>query len=243
MQASVPPSADYPRMTMNYVDEEKSRAPVKGNKWWLVLPLLIPAFFLWIWAVNPMIVVVDGFGEIEAMADTAVLSYSMVGFGADPAAAIAAVNGQVGTSEAVLTASGIVSSDISKSSLQVLPTNTGNGYQAVVTVGAKTSNAFSTDELITQLYQAGAAAVSQPILSVSDSKPYEERAYEFAVKDATAKASQIGLNRLKLIRKVTGISASQTSSVSTSTKVSEENATTTGTFKISQSVTISYKMW
>lgn len=195
-----------------------------------------------------MAVLVDGYGEVEVSATRAVLTYSMVGQGADPASAIAAVNAKVSTAEAVLT--GVAPSDISKSQIQVVPTTGGGGFQAVISVGVKTASVSGAQNLISTLYSAGATVVSQPVLSVDEPKEFEKQAFNLALADAKKKAGQIGNKNFKFIRKITGISQSASSLTSTATKnpdilteVENPETLSSGVFKISQTVTVGYKMW
>lgn len=230
------------------ISNSKMTIHYAGKKWWLGILGLVPAFVIWLWLANPMVVVVDGYGEVEVAADRAVLTYSVVGQGADPTSAINDVNAKVSASEGVLT--GVSSQgDISKSQVQVVPTATGGGYQAVVNVGVKTGFISGIQGLISTLYTTGAVAVSQPILSVEDAKIYEKQAFELALKDAKERAVEMGNKNLKFIRRITGVTQTAATSTSTATKSPDEITeienpeTSSGVFKISKTVTVSYKMW
>ena len=230
METTAPTNANYPRMT-----------------WLSYLLLLIPAFFLWMWATNPMVVVVDGIGEVEVPATSALLTYSVLGQGTVPASAINDANNKVIATEVVL--QNIDQGNMSKSQVQVAPSAAG-GYQAVISVGAKTSDVSALQDLISKLYAAGAIVVSQPILSVNEPKAYEDQAFALALKDAKQKAGEMGNKNWRFIRRMTGISQTGASSTSTSTKSPDiapqtDNPGTVGSsvFKVSQAVTVSYKMW
>lgn len=232
------PSVNDSHMTMRYAQK----------RWWLAFPIVIVGLFLWMWITSPMIVIVDGYGEVEVSATRAVLTYSMVGQGADPASAIAAVNAKVSTAETVLI--GVAPNDISKSQIQVVPATGGGGFQAVISVGVKTASVSGAQNLISTLYSAGATVVSQPVLSVDEPKEFEKQAFDLALADAKKKAGQIGNNNFKFIRKIIGITESASSSTSTATKgpnidteIENPETLNSGVFKVSKAVTVSYKMW
>lgn len=241
------PSGDS-HMTMRYGESAfsnfKSKIPsILG--WFMVF---IAGAFVWSWVSSPMVVVVEGQGEVEVAANSAILSYSVVGRGADPQSAIADVNAKVASSQTAL--SGVASDDISKSQVQVVPQTIGGGYQAVVTVAAKTVNVGALESLISGLYAAGAVNVSQPILGVDEPEEFEKQAFDAAVLDAKQKAGEIGRENFKFIRKRTGISQTSSSSTSTATKGADvsleaENPelVASGVFKIVKRVNVTYKMW
>lgn len=246
MEPAAPSSLNSSSMSMKYVNEGGAKGLFK--KWWGILVAIVPVFILWMWLTNPMVVIVDGYGEVEAQADSTVLTYSVIGSGQDPATAIANVNARVAALESVL--SGVAPSDISKSQLQVAPNTTQGGWQALISVGVKSADTSGIESLVSSLYSAGASAVSQPILSVDEPESYENEAYELALDDAKEKAAEIGGKNLKFIRKITGISQTAATSTSTATKnpdysTEAENPETvsSGVFKISKTVTVSYKMW
>ena len=246
MEPAAQAPGTYPRMTMHEVEDQ----PVKeftGFKHWRLGLLLIPAFFLWMWATNPMVVVVDGIGEVEVPATSALLTYSVLGQGADPTSAINDVNNKVIATEVVL--QNVGQGDISKSQVQVAPSAAG-GYQAVISVGAKTADISTLQDLISRLYAAGAIVVSQPILSINEPEAYEDQAFNLALKDAKQKAGVLGNKNWRFIRRMTGISQTGASSTSTSTKGADSDTETgnpetinSAVFKVSQAVTVSYKMW
>lgn len=248
MEPTAPGTPGYPRMTMDYVNEKPTKEPVEAvKKWWPGLLLLIPAFFLWMWATNPMVVVVDGIGEVEVPATSALLTYSVLGQGADPTSAINDANNKIISTQVVL--QNVEQGDISQSQVQVAPSAAG-GYQAVISVGAKTADVSALQDFISRLYAAGAIVVSQPILSVNAPETYEDQAFNLALKDAKKKAGEMGNKNWRFIRRMTGISQTGASSTSTSTKgadydteLSNPETINSAVFKVSQAVTVSYKMW
>ena len=210
---------------------------------------IVIGLILYVWITSPMVVTVTGTGEVAVPAESATLSFSVSGSDATPNGAINAVKTRANAIRATLVSSGIAESDIAESQIRVVPasavTQGATGFQAVITMGAKTVHVADNAGLIANLYSSGASLVSQPVISVDNKSELEQQAFEAAMKDAKKQAGAIALKNLKLIRKV--VAVSQVTSPSTSTVTSKgettAEATQSDTFKIVKAVSVSYKMW
>ena len=153
-----------------------------------------------------------------------------------------------------LKSKGVADSDIAQSQITAVPagmvTPGAGGFQATVTMAAKTVHVSSISSLVSDLYTNGAVVVSQPVLSIENQDSLEQQAFDSALKDAKSQASSIGNRNWKFIRKI--VSVSQVSSPSTSTSTTKADtltgansqiAATNGVFKIVKAVSVSYKMW
>lgn len=239
----VNPAPSESRMSMKYSSPGGPRKFVFG-----ILGIVI-LLVIYTWISSPMVVTVTGTGEVAVPAESATISFSVAGSDATPTGAITVVKGRAGAIRTMLVGSGVAESDIAESQVRVVPASAvtagSGGYQAVITMGAKTVHVSDTGTLIANLYSAGASLVSQPIVSVDNKDELEQEAFQAALKDAKRQAGGIALKNLKLIRKV--IAVSQITSPSTSTVTSKSETTAEATqsdvFKIVKAVSVSYKMW
>ena len=210
---------------------------------------LLLAFMVYTWLNSPMLVTVTGTGEVSVPAENATLTFTVASSDAASANAVAAVGARAAAIRAMLIASGIAESDIVESQIRVVPASVlvagASGYQAVITMGAKTVHVGDLPALISGLYTAGASLVSQPVLSVEAQDQLEQDAFDAAMKDAKSQASRIALKSLKPIRKI--VNVTQASSPLTSTVTSKGETTAEATqadvFKIVKAVAVTYKMW
>lgn len=224
-----------------------SSSPVKKYLLWLILGVLGLAIYTWM--TSPMVVTVTGTGEVSVPAESATLSLSVNGSDSTPNGAIAAARAKASAVRAYLVGSGVAESDIAESQIRVVPasavTQGASGYQAVITMGAKTVHTADSASLIANLYANGASLVSQPVIGVDNKADLEQQAFNAALKDAKSQAAKIGLKNLKFIRKI--VAVSQVTSPATSTVTSKGEVTAEAvqpdTFKIVKSVSVSYKMW
>lgn len=230
----------------SYLDNHK--------KWWLVLPIIIILIIFWQWISSPMIVTVTGTGSVEVPATNATITFAVLA--SDPSAqgAITAVNGNATNIKKFLISNGIAEEDISTSQVTAVPasltTTGGTGFQASITMSAKTIHISNVPNLISSLYSYNVAAVSQPVLSVDNENSLDAQALESAMKDAGQKASSIALKNWKLIKKVVLVSSQSSGTTSTSsstadtlTKANNTTAAQNGVFQITEAVSVSYKMW
>ena len=210
---------------------------------------ILVGLILYVWITSPMVVTVTGTGEVAVPAESATLSFSVSGSDATPTGAITAVKTRADAIRATLVASGIAESDIAESQIRVVPasavTQGATGFQAVITMGAKTVHVADNAGLIANLYSSGASLVSQPVIGVDNKEALEEQAFQKALKDAKKQAGAIALKNLKFIRKIVAVSQVTSPSTSTVTSKGETTAEATQpyTFKIVKAVSVSYKMW
>jgi uncharacterized protein YggE len=249
-QQQSPPSG---RATMNYENDGfnfKKYLVIGG----MLLVLIFIGGFIWNWVNSPMIVTVSGTGEVKAPVESATISFGLTSSASSSSEAISLVESKVQRITSLLTAQGISDEDIAESQVNVVPASTlvqgATGYQATISMGAKTMHVSKVDDLINLLYSNGASVVSQPILSVEDRDTLENQALDEAMQEARADAKEIGNNNLKFIRKIVLVSqqaptgsSSITTKPDTLTGTNQPESLNTGVIKIRQTVTVSYKMW
>ena len=242
------------RVTMKYQGDDgfsfKKYLALGG----IALVVILVGGFLWNWVNSPMLVTVSGTGEISAPVDSATVSFVLSSSAGTSSEVISSVESKAQGITTLLSAQGIADEDIAQSQVNVVPASTlvegATGYQASITMGAKTVHVSDVDGLINLLYSNGASLVSQPVVSIEDREALEDQALADAMREAKEDAKEIGRKNLKFIRKI--VAVSQSTPTSTSTVTTRPDALTgsnqpeslnTGVIKVRQTVTVSYKMW
>ena len=238
--------------TSNYSSENPMKLDFK--KILVVLALLALGIFAWMYLSSPLLTNVTGVGEVSAPATNATISFSITANDATAQNAITNVNAKALSMTEFLKTKGIAGSDIAEGEVTAVPagliTQGATGFQASITMAAKTTHVSTISTLISELYINGAVVVSQPVLSVENRADLEQTAYETAMSDARSQAGKIALSNWKLLKKIVAIT--QTTSGGTSTATTKPGGTDTGAsqtavengvFKIGKTVTVTYKMW
>lgn len=218
----------------------------------LYIGLAILALGVYVWISSPMIVTVTGSGEASVPATNATVSFTISSSDNSIAAAVASVSAKADSMRNYLKSKGIAEGDIAESQVTAVPaalvTTGAQGYQATISMAAKTIHVSEVDGLVSDLYSNGALVVSQPVLSVENQDALSQQAFDAALKDAKSQAGAIGNKNWRFIRKI--VSISQVSSPTTSTSTTKADitntnaqATSNGVFKIVSAVSVSYKMW
>ena len=210
--------------------------------------------FAYSWITSPLVITVTGTGEASAPAENAVLTFTLLSSKGNPNDAVTEVKDRVLEVKESLKSFGVGDSDVYESQVTVVPAGAlvagASGFQATTSMGLKVNSVKSLDSLTASLYGMGAQVVSQPQLSVKDSKKLEDEAYQLALKDAKSKATVAALRNWKLIKKVVLIQESQTPATTTVTKQANDIDQAelnvdpnTGLIKFSKVVSVSYKLW
>ena len=222
-----------------------------------LLNVIISVIFLaisWQWLNSPMIVTVTGVGTVSVPATNATVSFTLSSSDANSQTAVSNVNAKALAIRTLLTSRGIAEGDIAEGQVVNVPagliTTGASGYQATISMAAKTIHVADVSTLIADLYANGALVVSQPILSVEDQQNLEKNARDMAMKDAKKQASEIGNRNWKFIRKIIAVQESSSGATSTATTKADTLTQAAGTvasqngvFKITKATSISYKMW
>lgn len=214
---------------------------------------LIIGAFSWEWITSPMVVTVTGIGTKTVPASSVSVSFAVADTAATPVNAITSVKAKTETLRKFLIQRGVSVDDIVESQINVVPAQTTAGatqYQASVSMGAKTADVATVGDFIVSLYGNGAAFVSQPIVSAENQDKLNQGALDDAMKDARKQANQIGMKNWKFIKKIIGIAQANSGSSTTVTSQggtppsgTDQSAALNGVFKITQAVSVSYKMW
>lgn len=219
----------------------------KGFNFKKFLFTLLAGFILilvWTWISNPIIVTVTGVGSVNATATNAIISLSLSSTDANPQIAIANVKAKASVIRGILKKNGVLDEDIAESQTTTsLSTTQASIYQAVISMAAKTTQVAQISDLVSLLYANGAANVSQPVLSIDNQEILNNQALDTAMKDAKTQASQFAQKNMKLIKKIINVSQQNGNTTTTATLKSQEIIPTNGTFKITSSVSVTYKMW
>jgi hypothetical protein len=208
---------------------------------------------VWAWYSNPLIVTVTGSGEVDAKPEIATVSFVTSSSSPNVNDAIELVNSKQTQIVQALASYGIAEADIVQSQVDVIPPallGTGaTNYSATITTSVDVNDYSNASSLMAFLYGNGVSYVSQPVLSVRDSKTLEDQALDLAMKDASSKASSVALKNWKLLKKKVAITQTTSSpSASATTKTTQADQTTqiqvTGdSFKVATLVSVTYKMW
>jgi len=219
----------------------------------MTILLVVLVAFVWQWVSSPMIVTVQGLGQVAVPATSATISLTVTANAGTSSASIDGVKAKVDGIRTLLIASGINEKDISESQVVSYPAGIVavgvEGFESVIQMTAKTNNVSGVGELVGSLYNAGAALVNQPVLNVEDQDKLEEKATKEALSDAKSQMSKIANKNFKLIRKMVALTEQSSGTTSTSSVrpelFSQEfgEETPKGTFKIAKLVTVSYKLW
>ena len=219
---------------------------MQGYLSWIILAVLaiVCVGFLWSWINSPLVVTVTGRGEIDVPATQATLTLSLMDNHTDPQTVVNLVKAKAETIRDLLTQTGVAAENIFTSEPSVVPsTQAGAGYQALISMGAKKIPVTSLDTLVPNLYKSGASLVTQPVISIEDEDKLENQAVDKALSDANKQASALALKHWKFIKKVTAVVESPTQPTSITSKTNEQVPSTSGTYKVIKTVTVSYRMW
>jgi uncharacterized protein YggE len=245
--------ANEPRFTANYSSENPRFSG--GLKKVLTYAIaFIVLLIVWVYASSPLVVAVTGSGEVSVPATNATVSFTLSSNDNSIGAAVASVQGKAISMRAFLQKSGVAEGDIAESQVTAVPaaliTAGATGFQATISMAAKTTHVSSVGNLVSDLYINGALVVTQPVLSVENQDKLDQTALDSAMKDAESQAAKIGNSNWKFIRKIISISQASSPATSTSTTKADtlttannSTAATNGVFKIVKAVSVSYKMW
>lgn len=219
----------------------------------LVFVSIVLAVIAWVYVSSPLIVTVTGSGEASVPATNVTLSFTVSATDASIAGAVNSVTAKADAMRKYLIGRGIAESDIAESQVTAVPAslviNGASGFQASISMAAKTVHVPEVAGLVSDLYSNGAFVVAQPILSVENRDVLSQAAFDIALGDAKSQAARIGNKNWKFVRKIVSISQVSSPSTSTSTTkadtltAADAQASANGVFKIVSAVSVTYKMW
>lgn len=220
----------------------------------MVFGSIAVVMIFWIWLSNPMILTVTGTGEVSVPATNATISFTLSSNDNSIGTAVSSVQSKADTMRQFLITKGVAEGDIAQSQVTAVPagliTSGATGFQARISMAAKTTHVSDVSSLVSDLYTNGALVVAQPVLSVENQTKLDQDAVSIALKDANSQAFKLGLKNWKIIKKVVSISqvSSPTTSTSTTkadnvTENSNSIAAVNGVFKILKAVSVTYKLW
>lgn len=220
----------------------------------MIFGSIAAVMIFWVWVSNPMVITVTGTGEVSVPATNATLSLTLSSTDNSISAAVTSLNTKADAMRQFLISKGVAESDIAQSQVTAVPaglvTAGASGFQARISMAAKTTHVSDVSSLVADLYTNGALVVAQPVLSVENQSKLDQEALDKALKDANKQAFSLGLKNWKIIKKV--VSISQVSSPTTSTSTTKADSATenentvaalNGVFKILKAVSVSYKLW
>jgi uncharacterized protein YggE len=228
---------------------------LKSKNPFLLAILVLAVLWLFVYVTNPVLITVTGNGEASITATNATVSFTLSATdSSSPQTAVLNVNAKALALRTYLKSQGISDNDIAQSQVTAVPsalvTNGASGYQATISMAAKTKQVGTISNLVSGLYSQGALVVGQPILSVDNQDKIDQKAFNLALADARAKVGKIGMSNFKFFKKVIAISQASSPSTSTSSIKPEAVANSpdtlaasNGIFKIVKAVSVTYKMW
>lgn len=224
------------------------------KKYLVCFLLLIGLVILYVFISSPMVITVAGVGEVSSPAQSATLTFNLVS-NSDNATNVANdLKDKIVKIKESLKTIGIPENDIYESQIAVYPTSSitagASGFQAMVSMGIKTTQIFNLDAITLTLYSIGANVVTQPVLEVGDKDKLNSQVYDLALKDAKKQALKIALKNFKLIKKIiliqettTPTTSTVTSKPSTVTQIEDNISPEAGLIKITKVLNVSYKLW
>jgi uncharacterized protein YggE len=220
----------------------------------LIFGSIAAIMIFWVWVSSPMLITVTGTGEVSVPATNATLSLTLSSTDNSISAAVTSLNTKADAMRQFLITKGVSESDIAQSQVTAVPagliTAGASGFQARISMAAKTTHVSDVSSLVADLYTNGALVVAQPVLSVENQSKLDQEALDMALKDANSQVFKMGLKNWKIIKKV--VSISQVSSPTTSTSTTKADSATenentvaalNGVFKILKAVSVTYKLW
>lgn len=220
----------------------------------MIFGSIAAVMIFWVWISSPMLITVTGTGEVSVPATNATISLTLSSTDNSISTAVTSLQVKADAMRQFLITKGVAESDIAQSQVTAVPagliTAGATGFQARISMAAKTTHVADVSSLVADLYTNGALVVAQPVLSVENQSKLDQEALDKALKDANSQAFKLGLKNWKIIKKV--VSISQVSSPTTSTSTTKaDNATENentvaalnGVFKILKAVSVSYKLW
>lgn len=224
------------------------------KRFFTYLILAVVLLIIYVYASSPLVATVTGVGEVSVPATNAVVSFSISASDASIGGAVATVQTKASFIRKFLQSNGVAEGDIAISQVTAVPANLvtagATGFQASVSMAAKTSRVSNVSNLVSDLYTNGAYVVAQPVLSVENQSKLDQQAFDSAMKDANTQAGGIAKTNIKLFKKIIAISQASSPTTSTSTTIADAtsiagnaSAATNGVFKIVKAVSVSYKMW
>lgn len=220
----------------------------------MIFGSIAAVMIFWVWVSSPMVITVTGTGEVSVPATNATISLTLSSTDNSISTAVTSLQVKADAMRQFLITKGVAESDIAQSQVTAVPagliTAGATGFQARISMAAKTTHVADVSSLVADLYTNGALVVAQPVLSVENQSKLDQEALDKALKDANSQAFKLGLKNWKIIKKV--VSISQVSSPTTSTSTTKaDNATENentvaalnGVFKILKAVSVSYKLW
>jgi len=220
----------------------------------MVFGSIAAIMIFWVWISNPMLITVTGTGEVSVPATNATISLTLASTDNSISTAVTSLQVKADAMRQFLITKGVAEGDIAQSQVTAVPaglvTAGASGFQARISMAAKTTHVADVSSLVADLYTNGALVVAQPVLSVENQSKLDQEALDKALKDANSQAFKLGLKNWKILKKV--VSISQVSSPTTSTSTTRVDSATedantvaaiNGVFKILKAVSVSYKLW
>ena len=232
---------------------ESAQLNLKGYLPIIILLVLGFAFLQYVF--SPMVVTVNGVGEVTAPAESASITLSVSASSDNSQNATNSLVDKVGKIKETIKTYGVDDSDIYESQITVYPNSVvkagESGFSATQALGFKTKQLNNISGIVAILYARGASVVNQPVLSVGNISALEKESYDKAINDAKSQANSIGNKSMKLIRKMVLVqpvsSSSTTSSVTTKAdvvaQVEKNIPSDSGVIKVSKTISVSFKMW
>ena len=235
------PVQTNPTFTAKYTPEMPQGT--KNKIVWIIVGVVVVG--LWLWIANPMVVTLTGTGSVSVPATNATISFTLSSNDNSIQTAIATVQSKAETTRSYLKSKGVADGDIAQTQVTAVPANLvtqgATGFQATISMAAKTTHVTDISSLITNLYTIGALVVTQPVLSVENQDALAQQAFNSAMTDANSQADKIAGSNWKFIKSVSTISL--VTSPTTSNSSTQDSSSTNGVFKIAKAVSVTYKMW
>jgi len=159
----------------------------------LVLYLLVSKVFF-----KPVLITINSASEMKVAPEKALFSITTLSVDSSAQRAMSSNKQLNNNLIAVLTKNGILDKDISYSYPEVLASTTQGNYQAMSTINVSLDDISALDRLVSELYSAGAANVSEVYFTVNNPEEMEKKVIDLALKKAKKRAGEIARSSGKL---------------------------------------------
>jgi uncharacterized protein YggE len=210
------------------------------------------------WWSTPLVVTVQGTGEVKVPATTAAVSFQIAEANPSPVMAVTNLKSKAQVMRQLLLQNGVKNEDVTESQPQVVPAamlvQNATGYMATMSLGGMTNNVSNVSQMAAALYEKGASMVSQPVLSVQDQTVFDQQALQKALQDAQKQAGNMASKNWKLFKKVAAITQTTQATGTVTNQVqaaaaeqtAQKPATTipmSDNITIAKTVQVTYRMW
>lgn len=222
-----------------------------GKKYVMMFVGFLVLGWIYWYVSNPIVISVTGAGIVTVPATYVSSQITLAATGENSSDTLSAFTAKMSGVRDLLIKSGVTEDNISQTQAQLTPSALvlagAKGYQATATLSFKTRYVTDIGKLTVDLYNNGAAVVSQPVYQVENQEVAEQEATKEAMSKAEKEGKIFARSKMKLIKKIVGVqqisSGSTSQAVVNDSKAENQILNASGGVQIAKAVQVTYKMW